>query len=209
VRYVEGPPVPVQPDDSVPTSVARPQSSNLARLISSGLLLLAVAVIFALSACGSGNEPAASDTGSAPSGVQKVTPSSRTYGLDDLRGAGVKISREYDVTGLPDAVAAARLFLGSTEYEARFYASHAAAASQGAAAAALVTGESAIVTGASIPWAEGATDRRKCVGAINANCVATYWDFIVLGNMVLMCEGRDSDTALQACAALTGKLPAP
>ncbi len=163
----------------------------------------------AVAGCGSGSEPAASDSSGPAPGVQKVTPSSRTYGVDDLRDAGVKVAREYDVTALPDAVAAARVFLNGIEYEARFYADHLAAASQGAAAATLVTGESATVTGANIPWQEGATDRRKCVGAINANCVAKYWDFIVLGNMVLMCEGRDSDTALQACAALTGRLLVP
>lgn len=184
------------------------QPGIVTRLI--GGVLLTAALAIALAGCGSGTPSTSGTAGNGSTfSVQKVVPSSRLYGLEDLRNAGVKVGREYDVAGLAEAVGAARVFLNAVEYEARFYGSHEVAAAAGAAAATLVTGESAVVTGADVPWAEGATDRRKCVGAINANCVAKYWDFVVLGNMVLMCEGRDSSSALEACAALTGKLPVP
>lgn len=121
----------------------------------------------------------------------------------------MKVAREYVVSGLPRATAALNGFLNRTEYEARFYPSHADAASVGAADAARVTGPRAIVLGNAVPWEEGATDRRKCVGAINANCVAKYGDFVVFGNLVLLCEGRDSAMALEACSAVLSGLPAP
>jgi hypothetical protein len=53
-----------------------------------------------------------------------------------------------------------------------------------------------------VPWEEGASDRRKCVGrqgTANASCAARYGDFIVFGNMVLLCEGQDSELALLTC----------
>ena len=142
-----------------------------------------------------------------PAGTAKITPSGRVYSAEDLRAAGLKVAREYDVSGLPESVAAVHGFLDQREYEARFYRSHEDALAHGQPAAAIVTGKNALVLGGNIPWEEGATDRRMCVGAINANCVAKYGDFAVFGNLVLLCEGRDSDTALETCQALLSKLP--
>jgi hypothetical protein len=136
-----------------------------------------------------------------------VTASTRSYAPDDVRAAGVKVVKNYDVSGLPGATAAMNFFLNRQEYEARFYPSFEAASTAGAAAAALVTGDKAVVTGNNVPWEEGATDRRKCVGAINANCVAKYGDFVVYGNLVLMCEGRDPATSLDTCFELVRLLP--
>ena len=140
--------------------------------------------------------------------IQKFTPSARVYTADDLRAAGLKVNRDYDVAGLPFATSAHHGFLNQKEYEARLYVSHADAATRGAEAALLVTGPKAVVTG-QVPWDEGATDRRKCVGAINANCGARYGDFLVYGNIVLLCEGRDSETSLQTCRELVSRLPVP
>lgn len=138
-----------------------------------------------------------------------MTASERVYTPDDLKAVGMKVARTYDTSGLPQASGALNGFLNRIEYEARFYPSHAEAVTTGASDAALVTGPKAIVMGNAIPWEEGATDRRKCVGSINANCVAKYGDFVVFGNLVLLCEGRDSATALEACASVLKGLPAP
>lgn len=143
--------------------------------------------------------------------VQKFTPSARVYTVDDLSAAGLRVNRDYDVAGLPSATSAHHGFLNQKEYEARLYASYANAATLGAEAALLVTGPKAVVTG-QVPWAQGATDRRKCVrtgGGDNGNCIARYGDFLVYGNIVLLCEGRDSETALQTCQTLVSRLPAP
>jgi hypothetical protein len=141
--------------------------------------------------------------------MQGATPSGRVLSTEDLRLAGFKVSREYDVSGLQGATAAVNGFKDRVEYEARFYRDHADALALGGPAAALVTGESGRVLGAAIPWKEGATDRRKCVGAINANCIAKYGDFVIVGNLVLLCEGLDSAKALQECQHLISALPQP
>jgi hypothetical protein len=159
--------------------------------------------------CSSGGP--AGDQAQPQKTVQKLTPSGRVYTADDLRAAGLKINRDYDVAGLPSATSAHHGFLNQKEYEARLYASHADAATRGAEAALLVTGPKAVVTG-QVPWEEGAADRRMCVGragTANANCGAKYGDFMVFGNIVLLCEGHDSETALQTCSALVGSLPVP
>lgn len=143
--------------------------------------------------------------------IQKFTPSTRVYTADDLRTAGLRVNRDYDVAGLPFATSAHHGFLDQKEFEARLYTSHADAATRGAEAALLVTGPKAVVTG-QVPWAEGASDRRKCVGrpgTANANCGAKYGDFMVFGNIVLLCEGHDSETALQTCQALVSRLAPP
>lgn len=143
--------------------------------------------------------------------IHKITPSARVYSADDLRAAGLRVNRDYNVAGLVSAESAHHGFLNQKEYEARLYVSHADAATRGAEAALLVTGPNAVVTG-QVPWAEGAADRRKCVGRFgtaNANCAARYGDFMVFGNIVLLCEGHDSETALLTCQALVSRLPAP
>lgn len=150
--------------------------------------------------------PGAISTGQPTNERPRTTASDRIYHPDDLRNAGVKIARSYDVSELSGATAALNGFLNRKEYEARFYADFPRASGTGAAAAALVTGKDAAVTG-KVPWEEGATDRRKCVGGINANCVAKYGDFIVYGNLVLLCEGRDSATSLDTCFELISLLP--
>ena len=143
--------------------------------------------------------------------IQKFTPSARVYTADDLRAAGLRVNRDYDVAGLPLATSAHHGFLNQKEYEARFYASHADATTHGVEAALLVTGPKAVVTG-QVPWAEGATDRRKCFrppAGGNESCAARYGGFLVYGNIVLLCEGGDSETSLQTCQTLAGRLPAP
>lgn len=166
--------------------------------------ILAAFLIIAASACSSSAKPGA---GNRPAAPEKLTASSRTYAPDDLKEAGAKVVKTYDVSGLPGATAAVNAFLNRREYEARFYPSFVEASSTGAVAAFLVTGEKAVVTGNTVPWEEGATDRRACVGGVNANCIAKYGDFIVYGNVVLMCEGRDSATSLETCFELVKRLP--
>lgn len=168
------------------------------------LAVWAAAGVLAVTA-GCAADPDADSTGVSASARSRVTASDRVYHPDDLKNAGMKLGRAYDVSELSGATAAVNGFLNRKEYEARFYANFADASGVGAAAASLVTGKDAAVTG-KVPWEEGATDRRKCVGAINANCVAKYGDFVVYGNLVLLCEGRDSATSLDTCFELISLL---
>lgn len=136
----------------------------------------------------------------------RETATDRIYSPDDLKATGFKVNRSYDVAGLSGATSAVHGFLNRKEYEARFYPGFTDAAAVGAASATLVTGRNAAVTG-EVPWTEGSNDRRKCVGGINANCVAKYGDFVVYGNLVLLCEGRDSATSIETCYELIALLP--
>jgi hypothetical protein len=116
----------------------------------------------------------------------------------------MKVMNDYDVTDLDHAVSAVHLALKSAEYEARFYASHDDAVNFGAAWAEDVVGPDANVTGENVKWQEGASHRRMCsraAGNPHSGCAYSgrYGDFVIAGNMILLCEGGDSETALLTC----------
>ncbi len=98
-----------------------------------------------LVACGS------SDGSSDGVGFQKITPEGQTPAISDFVGAGLKQSKEYDVTELPGADAAYYGFWtppgdDSADFELRFYPSHQIAVDLGTALAEEVTGRDAAVT---------------------------------------------------------------
>lgn len=177
------------------------------------LLLLTLSALFALG-CGTDDDTGTGDTavGGAPAKeVQRLFPSDRTYQSDDLVAAGMKVMNDYDVTALDHAVSAVHLALKSAEFEARFYASHQDAVTFGAAWAQDVTGPDANVTGENVKWQEGASHRRMCsraAGNPHSGCAysARYGDFVIAGNMILLCEGGDSETALLTCNSVLKSL---
>ncbi len=175
------------------------------RLSGISILLLATA-LFAV-ACG-----ASSDSESA-TGVAKITPSETVYTLDDLLEVGFKKDKTFDVEGLTAATHAYYGFWGvdpydRKEYEARFYASHADAVEFGVMFADERTGEDAVIKSGETMWEEGAKDARACVRiSSNASChLSKYGDYVIYGNMILICQGRDSSTSLEQCGALLGAL---
>ena len=142
----------------------------------------------------------------------EVLNSERTYTIDDLKAVqGVKANKEYDVTDLPAATAAWRILFNKHDYEVRFYPDQQTAIDEGAPYAEHVTGDDAVVIGDDILWEEGAKDRRRCSRnekTPHAGCSysSRYWDFVVLGNMIMMCEGLDSDQAIRNCDELMDQL---
>lgn len=171
------------------------------------LSVLALSALFALG-CGSedGLKTVESGAGAAPvKEIQRLFPSDRTYTADDLVAAGMKVMNKYDVAELDHAVSAVHMALKSAEFEARFYPSHQDAVNFGTAWAKDVSGPDANVTGENVKWREGASHRRMCsraVGNPHSGCAysARYGDFIIAGNMILLCEGADSEAALLACS---------
>lgn len=144
--------------------------------------------------------------------VQRIFPSEKIYSLDDLKAVGLKVMHVYDVSGLPNAESAIHGTFDRLEFEARFYASHADAVALGQAPADEVSGSDAIVTGPEVKWEEGAAHRRLCSRAAqtpHSGCSysARYGDYIIRGNMVLLCEGQTSELALKACDNLLKGLP--
>ena len=122
-----------------------------------------------------------------------------------------KLNDEYDVDGLDDAVSAIYGFYGEDpykrlEYEIRFYPDHATALSAGVDFADEATGADAVVLKSIQRWDEGISDRRQCAGNgghHSGKCDnPKYFDYVVIGNMIMMCQGKDSMASIQACTNL-------
>lgn len=156
---------------------------------------------------------AACGTDSGASGGEaaaRVIASDRIYTVEDIKGlrpSGVKTLKEYDVEELPGALAALHALYNQFEYEARYYATHEDAVAQGTLYADSVTGDDAVVTGNEILWDEGAKDRRMCSRAAttpHSGCdySARYLEYVIRGNMILFCEGNDSEQAFANCEEL-------
>ncbi len=180
------------------------------RISPSGLYMVSALLCLASVLTATGCSPAsAGPGGSAAPAVQKVIVTARSYSAEDLRAAGFKLSREYDVSGLPGATAAVYGFLDKKAYEARFYPSHSDAVAMGSGPAAEVTGPAAVLSSFATSWKEGVRDRMVRSGNQGTAMVAKYGDYVVVGNMVLLCEGMDAGLALAMCHGLISKLPAP
>lgn len=182
-------------------------TSGKARLLT--LLLAVAALSIAAVACGSDED----GVGSSSEGViAKIDATDRIYTADDIKNTEFfKTDDDYDVEGLDGAIAAVYGFYGTDpynrqEYEARFYPDHATAMAQGIDFADEATGADAVLLKDVQRWDEGITDRRQCAGNgghHSGKCDnPKYFDYVVVGNMILMCQGKDTDTSHQACANL-------
>ena len=143
--------------------------------------------------------------------VAKITPSEMIFSLKSLTDVGFKKGKTFDVEGLTGAITAYLGFWGldpydRKNYEARFYPSHADAVEFGTIFADERTGPDAVIKTGETMWEEGAKEARSCnraAGANSSNCrISKYGDYIIYGNMILICEGRDSATSLEQCALL-------
>ena len=206
---------------------------TLLGLRSSGLFLLMTALAFAL-ACGSAESNENSSTGagggdgggvaaaveevaSGPPGVEIVNTDA-VYTVDDLVNTkNYKKSKEYKTEGLDEATAAIYGFFGPDpydrqEFEARFYPDHDTAITVGVDFADEATGPDAVIAKDIQRWDEGLVQRRACSGNTRGShhsgkCDnAKYGDYVVAGNLVLLCQGKDSETSLANCNALMDAL---
>jgi hypothetical protein len=180
----------------------------ISRMLFLAPLMLAIAFSVA---CGSDDSESSVGAGAdATAGpVRTVEDNGRIYTIDDIKATGAKTPRQYDVTDLPGSVDAWRVIFNQKDYEVRLYGSYSDAVSQGTIWAEGATGEDAVVVGDGVMWEEGAKDRRQCnrsVAHSGCNYTAHYGDFVIIGNMVLMCEGPNSEEALLICGALLQKL---
>lgn len=183
------------------------------------LLLLSASLAWAAVGCGTGGgggEEAASTDSSGSAGSQRIVATDRIYTLDDFLDAGFKKSKEYDVTSLEGAQAAYYGFFGldpynRDEYEVRFYPNHEKAVNVGVAWADEATGPDAVVLHDTQRWQEGLTERRQCAGNgghHSGKCDnAKYADYMVVGNMILMCQGKETAESLDNCKALLDEMP--
>ena len=175
----------------------------------------AALVLVAAAACGS-------DTGAGSAedvGFRKVAPSERIYTFDDFLAFGFRKSKQYDVEGLPAAVEARYGFWGPDpysrkDYELRFYASHEDAVEYGAGPADQITGTDDIMANKdTLTWREGwqewwfrASGIMTFGDVMGKHNVAKYGDFVIYGNVVILCEGDDSGQSLERCELLLDAL---
>ena len=179
------------------------------------LVLVAMFAVFALAAgvvvgCGSGDE-ASGGTESESQTIERVTHLDTVFTVEDLRTAGLRANLQYDVEGLTAALDAWRCIFNQKEYEARFYASHDDAVTYGTALADEPTGEDAVLFGDDVTWEPGMNNRKICghtsIGsAANAGCDAKFADYVIYGNLILLCEGENPELSLIGCQSVIDNL---
>ena len=160
----------------------------------------------------------ACDSNQTETTLKQVIDDARTFTVENLRTAGMKTAKQYDVSDLPGGIDAWYGFIktssGPMDIEARFYASHSEAISLGTSLAEEVSGEDANVDKETTTWLEGLKDRTRLSSGGTAALAAwsgqrrpNYADFVIFGNIVLLCQGDDSSQSVQVCHELIAALP--
>lgn len=181
-------------------------------LLATTLSLVITMAIVASTACGSDTDGGDAAPAEGSGGDPRIRSSEGTYSIDDLKTAGVKANKDYDVEDLPGADDAWRIIYNRLDYEVRFYPDHQTLLDEGIPYVEHVTGDDAIVIGDDVIWEEGAKDRRRCsrdADTPHSGCSYSprYWDYVVVGNMILMCEGLESKQSIDNCDNLLEQLP--
>jgi hypothetical protein len=168
-------------------------------------------ISLALSACGAEAAPAVEPT-TGPA----ILASEKLLTLGDLTAVGFKKGKTFDVAELENAESAYYGFYGSdpynrAEYEARFYRTHADAVAFGVGPAEERTGKDAILKSDEAGWDEGLKEARACTrsaGGDSSNCrISRYGGYVIYGNLVLVCQGRDATESRNTCDELLARIP--
>ena len=100
------------------------------------------------------------------------------------------------------------------DYELRFYSSHQEAVDLGSVPADERTGENAKIRSKppnEATWKELLKEARECQGEgghhTGACIVPKYGDYIIFGNVVMLCQGATSNVSLENCSSLMNALP--
>lgn len=179
----------------------------ISKLVMNTVLVLLATIVLVLAGCGSDS--------TLDEGFVQIRTAPDNYTVDDLKTFGFKTSKNYDVEGLPDALDAWKGFWGLDpydrhDYEIRFYASHDLAVSSGKPMAIEATGPEFEASRETQTWTEGVKDRWQAQGVTDISGGAskqskprpTYPNWAILGNMVILCDGLDSEQSLIRCDAL-------
>ena len=179
----------------------------ISKLVMNTVLVLLATIVLVLVGCGSDS--------TLDEGFVQIRTAPDNYTVDDLKTFGFKTSKNYDVEGLPDALDAWKGFWGLDpydrhDYEIRFYASHDLAVSSGKPMAIESTGPEFEASRETQTWTEGVKARWQAQGVTDISGGAskqskprpTYPNWAILGNMVILCDGLDSEQSLIRCDAL-------
>ena len=179
----------------------------ISKMVMNIVFVLLAVMVLVLAGCGSDS--------TLDEGFVQIRTAPDNYTVDDLKAFGFKASKHYDVEGLPDGLDAWKGFWGLDpydrhDYEIRFYASHDLAISSGKPIAIESTGEEFEASRETQTWTEGVKDRWQAQGVTDISGGAskqskprpTYPNWTILGNMVILCDGLDSEQSLIRCDAL-------
>jgi hypothetical protein len=160
------------------------------------LIVLTVALLGAISACGSDDSAAAPDDSANQANVaatdtsdvsgneennSMIVDNGGNYSVDDFVAAGYKNVTQFELDTLPEAVDAWYGFHSQKDVELRFYESHGAAIEHGLESAKVAIGKGAV----------GYSKRPPL-----------RWDaFAIVGNVVMLCE-----LEIETCEALIADL---
>ncbi|MEC7881024.1 MAG: DUF6810 family protein [Chloroflexota bacterium] len=152
--------------------------------------------------------------------VDKITPIDTVFNYDSLTNSGFKKSKSYKIDELPEAKSAYYGWKevgseGIKDFEIRIYNSHKDAVEFGVFFADEATGENAIIRKSDASWKEGIKDRRTIstptdggsIGAaIGSKSSPKYGDYIIYGNLIILCEGWDTEESISRCSSFVQNL---
>jgi|TARA_B100002003_G_scaffold67294_1_gene62631 hypothetical protein len=168
------------------------------------LLIVWVLVLIVFLGCDGAEEKNTDDNVS----FQEIQNLETVFNFEDLLATGWKKSKQYDVTGLDDALSA---YMGywalqnrnPVTYEIRIYPSHKTAMESGTSFAEEGSGETAILRSSKARWKEGLNNRRRIVGGGDRGKInPRYGAYIIYGNLIILCEGRTREYSIENCKQL-------
>jgi hypothetical protein len=175
------------------------------------LVVIAALSLLTLAACGGSGS---TDSNESTTEYVRVITTDKTFTIDDVKALGYKVAKSYDVSELPDASGAYYGFwtptakTAPTDFEVRVYATHDVAVASGTALADEGSGDDAVLNSNKATWDVGLLDRRRVVGpgASQGTGVPRYQDYMILGNIIVLCEGINTDDARDNCTLMATAL---
>ena len=142
---------------------------------------------------------------------EQINETDKLFTIENIKEKGFRQNKEYDVRELPYALSAYFGWFPDSnnklrDIEIRFYDSHEDALNYGFNIADEVTGKNAIILKRDVTWKEGNNDRRSnkrsgTGGLGPGSGKAKYGVFVIIGNMIILCEGSET-ISLDLCGKL-------
>jgi len=147
---------------------------------------------------------------------EQIVDNGKIYSSKDFFDAGFNDYKEYNVSKLTSATEAWYGYWGPDEdnvkyYELRFYPDHSTAVSEGTSFAEDATGEDAVLGRKETMWRVGLAERKTSTPKIEFGRaknmtlasekprLARYADYIIFNNVIMLCEGEDSQEGFKLC----------
>ena len=180
-------------------------------------VLLPLVVIIIFSTCSSDIEPTIIPESVVEEIVyEQVRDNGNIYTSKDFFDAGFNEYKEYNISKLTGATEAWYGYWGPDEdsdvyYELRFYPDHSTAVSDGTPFAEDATGEDAVLGRKETMWRVGLAERKASSQVVSTQSetglaaaakkprLARYADYMIFNNVIMLCEGEDSNEAFKLC----------